>query len=258
MQPCLDIKNVLTETAEHLQNHGPALMRSALLPAILIATTYQIPDFVEFTLFYNIAFALIQTACVTLYMVPVLRGVLLGERGIGRRWGLRWGWAETRFMLRYFLLIAVPLGTFLVLLVLAFLLIPPSMRDAVTAHWGMNVLGVVYMTFNIYVIVRLSMMLPAAAIGEPANPLLAWQLTRNNGWRLLGLYVLILLVLSVLLLLLGLTLLLLDHPIVHWVIDVFGLLIGIVSVAATAVAYRELTASYGQKVAAINGNQLQK
>jgi hypothetical protein len=242
MQSRLDITGVLSDTVTIIQNRGAALVRSAMLPAMLLVTANQLSIHLNLSPLIDAALVFSMPVWFTLYMVPVMRGVLINEEGIGRKWGLHWGWDETRFLLRYLIIAAVPLVTFLVLLAFALWLIPPDMRESATEHWGMRVLGVLNMTFIFYVAVRLSMMLPAAAIGDQANPSQSWRLTRHNGWRLMGLYVLIMLVFAVLTLLLSLVLLpLLEHPPVRWIIGVINAIIGVVGVAAIATVYRKLS-----------------
>jgi membrane-anchored glycerophosphoryl diester phosphodiesterase (GDPDase) len=94
-------------------------------------------------------------------------------------------------------------------------------------------------TFIFYVAVRLSMMLPAAAIGDQANPSQSLRLTRHIGWRLMGLYVLIMLVFAVLTSLVLLPML--EHPPVRWIIGVINAIFGVVGVAAIATVYRKLS-----------------
>jgi membrane-anchored glycerophosphoryl diester phosphodiesterase (GDPDase) len=237
----INITSVLLGTSAEMQNRGPALVRSALLPAILIVTTTQLDRYFEFGLIMSAIVSLSILVWTTLYMVPVMRCVLIGESAIGRKWGLRWGWAETRFLLRCLILYAVPIVIIMVLMFLAYWLIPPAYRDSFTNHWSMQLLAVTNMILMLYVLARLSLMLPAAAIGDTANPKQAWRLSYRNGWRLFGLYVLLTLVLGILNWFISLPLLLFDHPVVSWGIGVVGTLFAVVGVVAIAIVYRELS-----------------
>ena len=247
MQQHIAITSVLSETAAKIQNCGPALMRSALLPAILMATASHLYQYFESELLVRAILSLSMPIWMTLYMVPVMRGVLIGENAIGRKWGLRWGRAETRVLLRCLILYAVPIAMIMVLVPLAYWLVPPSYRDTFTSHSGMQLLAVINMVFMFYVLARLTLMLPAAAIGDTANPKQAWQLSHSNGWRMLGLYVLLNLILGVLIWLLSFVLLLLDHPMMYWVIGLVSALFEVVGVVAIAVVYRELSSTMGPK-----------
>jgi len=108
-------------------------MRSALLPAILMVTADQLDTYFESELRVHAILSLSMPIWDTLHMVPVMRGVLIGENAIGRKWGLRWERAETRVLLRCLILYAVPIAMIMVLMLLAYwalMQIPDSNRAA--------------------------------------------------------------------------------------------------------------------------------
>ena len=116
----------------------------------------------------------------TMIAVSCHRLVILGVDSLPNAWGLFWSWRETRFLGWVFLLalVAVPLLLTATFLLSVSLEIPLARYTRPWLYWG------VYLSVVLGLLSRLSLVLPATAIGQ--NPTLAdsWRLTRSNGWRL--------------------------------------------------------------------------
>ena len=109
----------------------------------------------------------------TMIAVSCHRLVILGVDSLPNAWGLFWSGRETRF-----------LGWMWVLSILVGL--ASSLSESLFGEgFTQNVFSWVYVPLGLYLTARLSLVLPATAIGQRrALAAHSWQLTRSNGLRL--------------------------------------------------------------------------
>ena len=118
----------------------------------------------------------------TMTAVSCHRLVILGVDSLPNAWGLYWSRRETRF-LGWSFLIAFSLGA---------VVLPPFVFLDLSLHFSVSpdlrALGGLVFTVSVfcgaYVAARLSIVLPATAIGQRPTLKGSWRLSRSNGWRL--------------------------------------------------------------------------
>ena len=119
----------------------------------------------------SLLLALLSIGLLTMIAVSCHRLVILGVASLPNAWGLFWSGRETRF-LGWIIAVTV--------LVVPYLLSVPLITRTLDA-WLL--LAVVF-PFALYVSARLSLVLPATAIGQRPTLKRFWRLSRSNGWRL--------------------------------------------------------------------------
>ncbi len=120
-----------------------------------------------------------------LLAVNWLRVLLLGPQSVPGL-GLRWGWRETRFLLRMLaVLLAAILATFIVVAPLLVLIGFAVGGIAGPVHWLTLASVVGGLAVYAYVALRLSPALAAAALDAPGSLPQAWAATRGAGVRLM-------------------------------------------------------------------------
>ncbi|WP_420561442.1 hypothetical protein [Tepidicaulis sp.] len=115
------------------------------------------------------------------------RFVLLGDRGSGAV-NFHFGRREAVFLLASIFLVLLALPAFLVAMVSGALADPVSGDTALS--FGLAILALVLAIAAVYYSVRLTLLLPAVAIGEPLNARAILDITKGNFWRLLGMIIL--------------------------------------------------------------------
>ena len=124
----------------------------------------------------SLLLTLLSIGFLTTIAVSCHRLVILGVDSLPNAWGLFWSGRETRF-LGWILGIWIIAVT--VLVVPSFLSVP-----LITRTLGAWLLLAVVFPFALYVGARLSLVLPATAIGQRPTLKAFWRLSRSNGWRL--------------------------------------------------------------------------
>jgi len=150
-----------------------------------------------------------------------------------------------------------PEALFLLVSVLLFLLLAPgimltmstAMLQESSAAPLLSFFGLLLLLVGFYLFVRLTLLLPAAAIGAPLDPRLVLERTRGNFWRLVAVFLAPMLPLLICAILLGI--LLQGGPLLQ-VLAVIGLALvsiffAVVNVAALSIAYRELVGTAGSE-----------
>jgi hypothetical protein len=140
---------------------------------------HLVPDLVSWLLYalYGLLFTLVAVACHRL--------VLLGADSASVRIVPRWSRRETKFAAWFMAVWAICMVTTYVLLSLAISIVSWVSRSA------LDQLGEQFAWMQLvaklpaaYVFARLCLVLPAAAVDESPEFKWTWELTRNNGWRL--------------------------------------------------------------------------
>lgn len=182
----IPVSRTVLDSWRLLIDHAPGMLRAgwmaAILAILLEALVYwTFPDYLASTEQASPEpgiFPVLLTAIpYTVLFVPWYRAVLLGEQPVR-------GVALWRMQIRHFQFLWrwVPLG--IAPLIILFLLEQATYSQTAVlvslAEWLILPTGLA----TIYIVVRLFMMVPAAALGHVDGIGRAWRLTRGNGWRL--------------------------------------------------------------------------
>ena len=113
-------------------------------------------------------------------------------------------------------------------------------------------IGVILIFVAIYFFVRLSLLLPAAAVDDPLDARLILERTRGNFWRLVGVFALLVVPIGFCVVLLGGLMASAPTLAVFAVagVAVISVFFAIVNVAVMSVAYRELVGPPGTQAPA--------
>ena len=195
----LPIWATLGEAFMALAEEWDSLLKAIALPAMIVASANVIAEGVigggtGGLGLWIIPLAVIPWAAHVIIAVACHRYVLMGREGLPSSWGLFWTKRETRF-----------LGWTLAISMIAFLFVIPGVIAggvavfAFAATFGEVLLGAGSVAFipivagmalalvpAIYVIARLSLLLPMTAVGQRPELKDAWALSRGNGWRLVA------------------------------------------------------------------------
>ncbi len=137
----------------------------------------------------DISLWLISIPFYVLFAITCHRLVLLRDSGIATYGNLTWSKRETRFFwwgvfipLAYMLLIILfPIG--FGLLIRVFPDFGKSPSDLADSFW-FKMFGYLLFLPSTYIIARLSLIFPATAVDRQVDIKWAWNLSRNNSWRL--------------------------------------------------------------------------
>jgi hypothetical protein len=131
-------------------------------------------------------YAVIYGAIAILYSVAWHRAYLLPGQSTTVGGAYRWHMRQTRFFFNYLKIF----GT-----VIPFMLIAGVVIGMITAplatHWAIAVIQIAYIVVGGWIFARLSMLFPATAVDRHMKYAEGWRLTQGNGWRLLGIIVLV-------------------------------------------------------------------
>ena len=191
-----------------------------------------LPNFVKWLLYVLYGFLF------TLFAVTCHRLVLLGSESVTTRLAPRWSWRESRF---FAWLVAVSLIHVLAWYVLLFpiptVVVNVSAAARASSSWTEWMSSIARIP-ALYVFARLSLVFPATAIDKRPDLKWTWDLTRNNGWRLVVVVGVLPWVIS------GLVSLLYRENATVFetiILSVLGIALFAVEIAALSLSYRELT-----------------
>ena len=248
----LPIWATIREAVQAIAKEWKALLKATMWPTLAVAAINVLPE-VEYpsgvdTYLQDIGFPLpLNTFGFGVHLLsagfamPIAischRLVILGVGSLPSAWGLFWSRRETRF-LGWSALIG---GIAWVLLLVA----------AFSLEYGVLPLSLVLIFVPVanlvYVIPRLSLVLPATAIGQRPTLKGSWRLSRSNGWRL----VLVMLLPSLLLIPLSVGSLLLGGIAPQFLSAFIGVLVAVLSwvigIAALSKAFCWFTAEIEAK-----------
>ncbi len=135
----------------------------------------EAPDAIKL-LFVGLEFMLFS-----LFSVACLQVFLQGSNVAPRFGVMRWGRRESRFLLALIALYIVITLTAVALTTVAGVIATNFvLLEVETLRW----LFYLSLIPTLYILARLFLLLPAAAIGNRLKPAEAWHLTNGNGWRL--------------------------------------------------------------------------
>ena len=194
----LPVWATLGEAALAVTKNWEVLLKAIAVPAMIVAAVnvffqggQQEPSILMLPLM------VLSGAFGMMIAVSCHRFVLLGQDALPSPWGVYWTSRETRFLGWWMGISLISMGlTMLLVLVLGvlatgiFLATGGAAGSLPDPGVGVNVflagagLGIAFVFPMIYIMARLSLVLPATAIGERPTLKGTWQLSRSNGWRL--------------------------------------------------------------------------
>jgi hypothetical protein len=218
--------------------HRKAFTRALAFPLALLATLVLTWYFTAKLLpaFVNILLCLVYAALFTLFAVTTHRLVLLDPDAVAknpvpgwtRREGLFFGWMVGAWLLFVF--------AFFVVLMVVVNAVGFGFEGLIKSHlvWIETAASVP----ALYLLARLSPLLPATAVDRRVDLRWAWELTRGNGWRLMAITGVLPWVLSWVTPLLYRS----DATTAELVVlTVAGIALFAIEIAALSISYRELT-----------------
>ena len=187
----LPVWATLGEAALAVTKNWEVLLKAIAVPAMMVAAVnvffrQQEPSMLMFP------FMLLSGAFGMMIAVSCHRFVLLGQDALPSRWGVYWTARETRFLGWSLGISMIGAGLMIVVGSVAFMVFRTT-GGAGGAFAGLTgaELPVVALAFGgilgmpmMYIMARLSLVLPATAIGERPTLEEMWQLSRSNGWRM--------------------------------------------------------------------------
>jgi len=130
----------------------------------------------------SIPFGLIQLALYSIFAITCHRLVLIGSNAVSDYGILSWSRRETRFFL-WSIGLSVLYALGMMLPMMLFLIAGSLIIDSDPNNW-VKYSSYLFLIPATYIFSRLSLIFPATAIDEHSHPGWAWELSRNNGWRL--------------------------------------------------------------------------
>ena len=241
----LDILGTVREAYGGAWTHMGEMLRLIWLPGLLYLATAVVSMFVDPA--ENLLTSLLLNV-VALFLWPIIavtwhRFVLIGDAPSGS-FHLHFGRREARFlMVSFFLFLLLLPG---LLLAMAGTAVAQEQPQS-TAGSLLGFIGMLLILVAVYFFVRLSLLLPAAAVDDPVDARLVLERTRGNFWRMVAVFALIVLPIALCVILLAslmqaMPALAILGAAAFAVISIF---FAIVNVAVLSVVYRELVGPPG-------------
>ena len=192
----LPVWATIREAVQAIAKEWKALLKGIAVPALVLAAVnvffQRNPEYVEAVfpdlasylqaLLQIVAESALSVGFAMMIAISCHRLVILGVDSLPSAWGLFWSRRETRFLGWSMLISLITLLPFAVLGILVGILVAvlgPSFTVSAALPFILLVLPFVW-----YAIARLSLVLPATAIGQRPTLKGSWRLSRSNGWRL--------------------------------------------------------------------------
>lgn len=236
MNTKLDVLSTIREAYGGAWNHFGEMVRLIWLPGLLYLVFSTASSFVNVEEQF---FAALVLELASLFLWPVIavawhRFILLGDAPAGA-FRFSFGRREALFLL-------VSVFLFLMLVPGSALAMAASQQAQTLTGSLLSFFGLLLLLTSIYFFVRLSLLLPAVSIGDPVDPRLILERTRGNFWRLVAVFISVVLPVVLLAALIG-TLLTASPILQVAAVAMFALVsvfFAVVNVAVLSVAYREL------------------
>jgi len=189
----LPVWATISEATQAIAKEWKALLKAIAVPTLVLAAVTVVNQLNQEDLdaagdgpglfvapgafLLSLLLALLSIVPLTMIAVSCHRLVILGADSLPNAWGLFWSWRETRFLgwIIGIWIIAVTV------VVVPYLLSVPLITRPLD-EW-LLFFGILF-PLALYVFARLSLVLPATAIGQRPTFKGSWRLTRSNGWRL--------------------------------------------------------------------------
>jgi hypothetical protein len=183
----LPVWATIREAIQAIAKYWQALLKAIAVPALVLASANvvqagqmqgdQLDQGIPLSVFLSGA---LSFGFAMMIAISCHRLVILGVDSLPSAWGLFWSRRETRFLGWSMLL---PLIAFLPLVVLA-ILVGILVAVLGPGFAAVGLLALILLPFVMYALARLSLVLPATAIGQRPTLKGSWRLSRSNGWRL--------------------------------------------------------------------------
>ena len=189
----LPVNQIIGETFGHVFGNLRPLARAAVVPWIALIAVALRGELAQqeghMTIYGTVLWTVVQVAAVIPFQTQVYRFAVAATPDNTPRFGWPWGARETRCALNVLALLMLSAGILAAALVVAFAVTGPgpqaSSSEAMDRIAAIATLaGLPTAIVVLYGTARLSLVLPAAAVGHPANWRVLWQATSANGWRL--------------------------------------------------------------------------
>ena len=181
----LPVWATIREAVQAIAKEWKALLKAIAVPALVLAVAnvvqvYQLNQENPLGIFLSIA---LSVGFAMMIAISCHRLVILGVDSLPSAWGLFWSRRETRF---HGWSMLIPLIAFLPLVVLGILvgILVAVLGPSLAVFAPVVLLAPVLSLFVWYASARLSLVLPATAIGQRPTLKGSWRLSRSNGWRL--------------------------------------------------------------------------
>ncbi|WP_421783252.1 hypothetical protein [Kiloniella litopenaei] len=186
----IPVKTVSGLAIKTVMGNLPALMQMALFPFLLSAliTALSIQFIGNATL--SLLFALLSYIPHTLFAVAWHRRTLLNKEHLEPTSIISWNQNHTQFLFQVIILLAIYFSVDL------FGNIPSTILHSVSPPLG-AISSLILFIVTLYVIARVSFVLPASSVGEKYSIKDSWKHTEKQGWRLLGAFLLLFIPLSI-------------------------------------------------------------
>ena len=178
----LPVWATIREAAQSIANEWKALLKAIVVPALSLAAInvvwqqpVEAPALTDLLIVALPLTVVLSFGLLTMIAVSCHRLVILGVDALPKAWGLYWSRREGGFLGSIIVLYFIPIIPLVLLITLLW-----DLQD-VPPEWLL--LGVVSFALALYVLARLSLVLPASAMERPTRSH-SWRLTRSNGWRL--------------------------------------------------------------------------
>ncbi len=181
----LPVIEILRDTLQFVWEKKAHLLRALAVPVVIMIAVAYLFNFADDNPLQWVE-AFFSMAIYVLFAVTCHRLALLGDQGVPQYGLLKWTQRETRFYGWGLLLMILFLVPFWILnLIVANFFIPTSATQLeefdLPRIWFLFYLSSLPL---IYSISRLTVVYPATALERQVNLKWAWNLTRDNGWRL--------------------------------------------------------------------------
>lgn len=232
----LDVGKAIGEAYRGAWNHAGEMLRLIWIPGALYFSLSVASVFIDVD--ENRALAVVVNLA-SLFLWPIIavvwhRFILMGDAPPGS-FHFHFGRREARYLI---------VSVFLTLLfVPGFILstTPMFMPANMTASL-LSFFGVLLVMVAIYFMVRLSLLLPAVAVGDPVNPRIILERTRGNFWRLVLIFAAVVLPMMFIAILVG-TLVqggVVMRLVAVGILSLVLIFFALVNIAILSIAYREL------------------
>ena len=188
----LPVWATIREAVQAIAKEWKALLKATAVPAVVVAVgnVFSNQEYVEAVfpdlssylqdLLQIVAESALSVGFAMMIAISCHRLVILGVDSLPSAWGLFWSRRETRFLGWSMLISLITALPFAVVGILVGILVAVLGRSfTVSAAVPLSVLP-----FVLYASARLSLVLPATAIGQRPTLKGSWRLSRSNGWRL--------------------------------------------------------------------------
>ncbi|MEM7433356.1 MAG: hypothetical protein AAF351_15645 [Pseudomonadota bacterium] len=174
----LPVLDAVRETFREVGQKWPALFLALLIPAISLIVAEHFQSQLPTTLVNSIVFTCILLPINALFAIVCHRIIILGPDSLPRAIGVFWTGRETRFV--GWQIAMIILGIALSVVLIPFFLL-------VRSQAAMDVLiPTVLLPVVLYLSSRVLMVFPAAATDQKTSIQDSWELTRDNGWRVVA------------------------------------------------------------------------